>query len=52
VIKPKTVAGIKQLAKKISKTRGITHTQALDEAARQAGFENFKHARTHHVKDC
>ncbi|WP_028452990.1 DUF5623 domain-containing protein [Chitinilyticum aquatile] len=44
-IRPSTVDGIKQLAKKIRRERNITHTIALDEASRQAGFENFVHAR-------
>lgn len=44
-IKPTTLRGIKQLAKKISATNGCMHTIALDEAARQAGFENYVHAR-------
>lgn len=45
MITPKTLAGIKQLAKKISKAQGIAHTQALEVASRQAGYENFQHAR-------
>lgn len=44
-IRPSTVDGIKQLAKKIKRERSITHTTALDVASRQAGFENFVHAR-------
>lgn len=44
-IRPSNVGGIKQLAKKISHERGITYTKALDEASRQAGYENFVHAR-------
>ncbi|WP_329832763.1 DUF5623 domain-containing protein [Stenotrophomonas geniculata] len=44
-IRPSTLDGIKQLAKKVRRERQITHTLALDEASRQAGFENFQHAR-------
>lgn len=44
-IKPKTVSGIKQLAKRIADEQGIRHTEALEVASRQAGFENFKHAK-------
>lgn len=45
MIKPSTLNGVKQLAKKISKAEGIPHTKALDVAARQAGYENYRHAR-------
>lgn len=44
-ITPSTVDGIKQLAKKISRERNISHTEALDAASEQAGFENFVHAK-------
>ena len=44
-IKPLTVNGIKQLAKKISRERNITHTSALNLASRQAGYEDFEHAK-------
>lgn len=44
-IKPLTVNGIKQLAKKISREHNITHTDALNLASRQAGYENFVHAK-------
>lgn len=44
-IRPSTVDGIKQLAKKIKRERCTTHTEALDAASRQAGYENFVHAR-------
>lgn len=44
-IQPSTLDGIKQLAKKIRRERNIPHTRALDEASRQAGFENFVHAK-------
>lgn len=44
-IKPLSVNGIKQLAKKISREQNITHTDALNLASRQAGYENFVHAK-------
>lgn len=44
-IRPSTVDGIKQLAKKIRRERNITHTEALEDASRQAGYENFVHAK-------
>lgn len=44
-IRPSTVDGIKRLAKSIKATQGIQHASALDEAARLAGFQNFKQAR-------
>lgn len=43
-IRPSTVDGIKKLAKKIRRERNITHTEALESASRQAGYENFVHA--------
>ncbi len=43
-LKPGTIAGIKSLAKQIKKRDGITHAQALDAAARQAGFASYKDA--------
>lgn len=42
---PRTLAGIKSLAKDIKRTQGVSHTSALETAARQAGFQNFQHAR-------
>lgn len=44
-IRPSSVDGIKQLAKKISRERDVPHTRALDDASRQAGYENFVHAK-------
>lgn len=44
-IRPSTVDGIKQLAKKIKRERNTSHNEALDLASRQAGFENYVHAR-------
>lgn len=43
-LKPKKIVGIKSLAKKIKKRDGITHTKALDAAARQAGFASYQDA--------
>ncbi|MGH8027869.1 MAG: DUF5623 domain-containing protein [Pseudoxanthomonas sp.] len=44
-IHPSTLDGIKRLAKSIKRERTLTHLQSLNEAARQAGFENFRHAQ-------
>lgn len=43
-IVPKTLSGIKQLAKKLKRSCGCSHTEGLDMAARQAGYENYRHA--------
>jgi hypothetical protein len=44
-LKPTTMDGIKSLAKKIKKRDGIQHAKALDAAAFQAGYQNFRHAQ-------
>lgn len=44
-IRPSTLAGIRQLAKKLRRERNIPHRRALDLASVQAGFENFVHAK-------
>jgi hypothetical protein len=44
-IRPFSENGIKQLAKKLSREQNIPHHLALDAASRQAGFENFVHAK-------
>lgn len=44
-IKPTTLAGIKRLAKTIKRERRIAHIEALDMAAKAAGYDNFNHAR-------
>lgn len=44
-IRPSTMDGIKRLAKSFKTKRGIQHAQALDESAKVAGFENYRHAR-------
>lgn len=41
---PTTVVGIKRLAKAFSRRATVSHTVALDQAARVAGYSNFKHA--------
>lgn len=43
-IRPSSLDGIKRLAKSIKAEKGTQHTQALDEASRAAGFQNFRHA--------
>lgn len=42
---PSTIAGISRRAKRISRERGVKHTQALNEAAIDAGYKSFKHAQ-------
>lgn len=49
-IHPSTLDGIKRLANRVKKERGIRHMQALDEAAHAAGYQNFTHARNQLVK--
>ncbi len=44
-LRPSTLVGIKRLAKSLKTQRGIQHSQALNEAAKAAGFQNFSHAR-------
>lgn len=44
-IRPSTLAGIKRLATSIKREKCIPHSGALDVAAQQAGFQNFRHAR-------
>lgn len=43
-IRPSTLAGIKRLATRIKKQDAISHREALNRAAKVAGFENFEHA--------
>ena len=43
-IQPSSLDGIKRLAKSLKTERGIQHVRALDDAARAAGFQNFRHA--------
>ncbi|MFG6082223.1 hypothetical protein ACEUZ9_002867 [Paracoccus litorisediminis] len=42
-LKPTTEAGIKRLAKRLKAESGMSHAEALVAAARQAGFENYRH---------
>ena len=42
--RPKTIKGIKSLATRIKKRDGLRHCAALDLAAAQAGFANYRHA--------
>ena len=44
-IRPSTLDGIKRLANSLKREQGTSHLAALDEAARVAGFQNFRHAR-------
>ncbi|WP_291775805.1 DUF5623 domain-containing protein [Castellaniella sp.] len=44
-IHPSTIEGVKRLATTLKREKSITHTRALDAAARVAGFENFRHAQ-------
>lgn len=44
-IRPTTLVGIKRYAKDIRKARGIIHALALDEAARMAGYRDYRDAR-------
>ena len=41
---PSSLDGIKRLAKTIKHEQGIKHHQALEEAAKLGGFQNFRHA--------
>lgn len=43
-VRPSSINGIKRLAKDIKISRSIPHHKALDEAARVASFQNFRHA--------
>jgi hypothetical protein len=43
-IRPSSIEGIKQLAKRLKKADGVRHAIALDKASKAAGFENYKHA--------
>lgn len=44
-LKPKTLDGIKNLATGIKKRDGIKHHEALELAAKQAGYQNYRHAQ-------
>ncbi|MCJ9428566.1 hypothetical protein [Kordiimonas marina] len=47
-IKPTTIEGIKRLAKQLKKAEGLKHTDALNRAARQAGYADFAQAAQAH----
>ena len=49
-IRPTTLDGIKRLAKRIGRSRGVQHAKALEIAAAQAGYESFHAARTELAK--
>lgn len=44
-IHPSSIDGIKQLTKYLKRDEGLSHTDALNKAARAGGFENYVHAR-------
>jgi hypothetical protein len=44
VLKPTTLSGIKSLAKQLKRASDLTHSEALDAAARQAGHDNWADA--------
>src|SRR6185312_14617012 len=44
-LRPSSLDGIKRLARTLKAERGITHTEALEIAARQAGYQSYTHAR-------
>lgn len=45
-IPPSTLDGIKRRAKSIKRERNVPHHQALDASAREAGYENIRHAQS------
>lgn len=44
-VRPSTLNGIKRRAKQLKKAYSIHHHEALDIAAKEAGYENYNHAR-------
>jgi hypothetical protein len=44
-LRPNTIMGIKSLARDIRKCDDVPHGAALDRAAAQAGYSNFRHAQ-------
>lgn len=42
-IRPTTLVGIKRRARDLKKLHGVSQSVALDMAAREAEFQNFKH---------
>lgn len=47
VQRTRSLGHLKMVAKRLKRLRGITHSDALEEAARLAGFDTYHHARTH-----
>lgn len=45
LIRPSSIEGIKQLARRIKKANDLPHAIALDKAAQAGGFSNYQHAR-------
>lgn len=43
-VKPSSIVGIKRLANQIKKSEGMSHAEALEQAAKAAKFENYAHA--------
>ena len=44
-VRPTTLAGVKSLAKQLKKAKSITHSDALELAAKAANCQNFSHAQ-------
>ncbi len=44
-LRPLSLDGIKRLARTLKAECGVTHTEALELAARQAGYQSYTHAR-------
>lgn len=44
-VPPSTLRGIKRHAKQLKREKGLSHTDALNAAARECGYEDFHHAR-------
>lgn len=42
--RPRTIRGLKTYAKRLGRANGLSHTQALELAARKSGFQNYIHA--------
>lgn len=44
-LRPRTIEGVKRLAKQLKRRDGIQYAEALDRAAQQAGCADFRTAR-------
>lgn len=44
-LQPRTIEGVKRLAKQLKRRDGIAYADALDRAAQQAGCADFQTAR-------